>query len=58
LWRAWEALANGVQVKVTPQAKEAGISFPVLLTRAVRDNYVTVRQGRPPFRSVLFGKNL
>src|SRR6185437_13166821 len=37
-----QALANGFQVDVTATAQEAGIRFPVFLTRAVFDAYVTV----------------
>jgi hypothetical protein len=37
-----QALADGVQVDVTTTAREAGITFPVFLTRAVFDLYVTV----------------
>jgi len=37
-----QAVADGVQVEVTKTAKEAGISFPVFLTRTVWDAYVTV----------------
>lgn len=37
-----QALADGIQVDVTPTAREAGICFPVFLTRAVFDAYVTV----------------
>jgi hypothetical protein len=37
-----QAVADGVQVEVTKTAKEAGISFPVFLTRTVFDAYVTV----------------
>jgi len=37
-----QAVADGVQVDVTKTAKEAGISFPVFLTRAVFDAYVAV----------------
>ena len=37
-----QALADGVQVDVTTTAQEAGIKFPMFLTRAVWDNYVTV----------------
>jgi hypothetical protein len=36
------AIADGVQVDVTKTAQEAGILFPVFLTRAVNDAYVTV----------------
>ncbi len=37
-----QALADGVQVDVTATAQEAGIRFPVFLTRTVFDAYVTV----------------
>ena len=37
-----QAVADGVQVEVTKTAKEAGISFPVFLTRTVFDAYVAV----------------
>ncbi len=37
-----QALADGVQVDVSTVATEAGIRFPVFLTRAVFDAYVTV----------------
>ena len=37
-----QALADGVQVDVSAMAKEAGIKFPVFLTRTVYDSYVTV----------------
>jgi hypothetical protein len=37
-----QALADGVQVDVTTTAREAGITFPVFLTRAVWDKYVEV----------------
>ena len=40
-----QALADGVQVEVTTTAREAGITFPVFLTRAVFDRYVTVPPG-------------
>jgi len=40
-----QALADGVQVEVTTTATEAGIRFPVFLTRAVFDQYVTVPPG-------------
>src|SRR5580700_3494074 len=36
------AIADGFQVEVTKTAHEAGIRFPVFLTRAVYDAYVTV----------------
>lgn len=37
-----QALADGFQVDVTTTAQEAGIRFPVFLTRAVFDAYVAV----------------
>ena len=37
-----QAVADGVQVEVTKTAREAGISFPVFLTRTAFDAYVTV----------------
>ena len=40
-----QALADGVQVDVTQTAQEAGIRFPVFLTRAVYDAYVAVPPG-------------
>jgi hypothetical protein len=40
-----QALADGVQVDVTTTAREAGITFPVFLTRAVWDKYVEVPAG-------------
>ena len=40
-----QAVADGVQVEVTKTALEAGISFPVFLTRGVFDQYVTVPEG-------------
>ena len=40
-----DALADGGQVEVTQTAQEAGIRFPVFLTRAVWDNYVAVPPG-------------
>ena len=39
------AVADGVQVEVTQTAQEAGIRFPMFLTRAVWDAYVTVPPG-------------
>ena len=36
------AVADGFQVDVTKTAQEAGIRFPVFITRAVYDAYVTV----------------
>jgi hypothetical protein len=40
-----QALADGFQVEVTKTAQEAGVLFPVFLTRAVYDAYVTVPPG-------------
>jgi hypothetical protein len=40
-----QAVADGVQVEVTKIAHEAGIQFPMFLTRAVYDTYVTVPPG-------------
>ena len=37
-----QAVADGVQVEVTKTAQEAGIKFPMFLTRAVFDKYVAV----------------
>lgn len=37
-----QALADGFHVDVTTTAQEVGIRFPVFLTRAVFDAYVTV----------------
>jgi len=38
-----EAVADGIQVPISPDiAKEAGIKFPVFLTRGVYDKYVLV----------------
>ncbi len=40
-----QAIADGVQVEVSTTAKEAGISFPVFLTRGVFEKFVTVPPG-------------
>ena len=40
-----QAVADGVQVEVTKTAAEAGIKFPVFLTRTVFDAYVEVPPG-------------
>jgi hypothetical protein len=40
-----QAVADGFQVEVTKTAQEAGIRFPVFLTRTVYDAYVTVPEG-------------
>ena len=37
-----QAVADGVQVEVTKTAQEAGIKFPMFLTRAVFEAYVAV----------------
>jgi hypothetical protein len=37
-----QAIADGFQVEVSKVAREAGITYPVFLTRTVYDNYVTV----------------
>ncbi len=40
-----QAVADGVQVDVSTTAKEAGIKFPVFITRGVFDAYVAVPEG-------------
>jgi len=40
-----QAVADGVQVEVTKTAREAGISFPVFLTRSVFDSFVAIPPG-------------
>ena len=40
-----QALADGFQVDVSTTAQEAGIKYPLFLTRAVFDAYVTVPDG-------------
>ena len=40
-----QAVADGLQVEVTKVAREAGILYPVFLTRAVFDQFVTVPPG-------------
>jgi hypothetical protein len=40
-----QAVADGVQVEVTKTAQEAGIRFPVFLTRTVYDAYVALPAG-------------
>jgi hypothetical protein len=37
-----DALNDGVQIDVSEMAREAGLKFPVYLTRAVWENYVRV----------------
>jgi hypothetical protein len=40
-----QAIADGVQVDVTATAQEAGIKFPVFITRGVFESYVAVPEG-------------
>ncbi len=40
-----QAVADGFQVEVSKVAEEAGIRFPVFLTRAVYDSFVSVPPG-------------
>jgi len=40
-----QAVADGVQVDVSKVTAEAGIRFPVFLTRTVFDSFVTVPEG-------------
>jgi hypothetical protein len=40
-----QAIADGFQIEVSKVAREAGITYPVFLTRAVYDKYVTVPAG-------------
>ena len=40
-----QAIADGFQVEVSKVAEEAGIRFPVFLTRAVYDSFVAVPPG-------------
>jgi hypothetical protein len=40
-----QAIADGVQVDVTKTAQEAGIKFPVFITRGVFESYVAVPEG-------------
>jgi hypothetical protein len=40
-----QAVADGVQVEVTKTAQEAGIKYPMFLTRAVYDAYVALPAG-------------
>ncbi len=40
-----DALADGVQIDVSEMAREAGLKFPVYLTRTVWESYVTVPEG-------------
>ena len=40
-----DALADGVQIDVSEVAREAGLKFPVYLTRTIWESYVTVPEG-------------
>jgi hypothetical protein len=40
-----QAVADGVQVEVTKTAQEAGIKFPMFLTRAVFEKFVALPEG-------------
>ena len=40
-----QAVADGVQIEVTKTALEAGIKYPMFLTRAVWDAFVAVPEG-------------
>jgi len=40
-----QAVADGVQVDVSMTAREAGIRFPVFMTRAVFDSFVAMPEG-------------
>jgi hypothetical protein len=40
-----QAIADGFQVEVSKVAREAGITYPVFLTRAVYDSFVIVPPG-------------
>jgi hypothetical protein len=40
-----QAIADGLQIEVTRTAAEAGICFPVFITRGVYDQYVAVPTG-------------
>jgi hypothetical protein len=40
-----QAVADGEQVEVSRRASEAGIRFPVFLTRGVYEQFVTVPEG-------------
>ena len=40
-----QAIADGVQIDVTKTAQEAGIKFPVFITRGVFDAYIAVPEG-------------
>ena len=40
-----QAIADGVQIDVTKTAQEAGIKFPVFITRGVFETYVAMPEG-------------
>ncbi len=40
-----QAIADGYQIEVSKTAQEAGIRFPMFITRSVFDNYVAVPDG-------------
>jgi hypothetical protein len=40
-----QAIEDGVLVDVTPASKEAGVTYPVALTRGVYESYVAVPPG-------------
>ena len=40
-----QAVADGMQIEVTKTAQEAGIKFPVFITRSVFEAYVAVPEG-------------
>ena len=40
-----QAVADGFQVEVTTTAREAGITFPVFITRTVFDSFVAIPPG-------------
>ena len=40
-----DALADGVHIDVSKMAAEAGISFPVFITRTIYERFVTVPSG-------------
>jgi hypothetical protein len=40
-----QAIADGFQIDVTQTAREAGIRFPMFITRAVFENHVAVPEG-------------
>ena len=48
-----QAIEDGVLVDVSTTAREAGITFPVAVTRTVFDHYIT-----PDPRSIKFGQSV